>query len=189
MAISERTPSTFQMAHEMKGSPKPQAFLGGGWTEQLWAAEADLILSTSIVATERTVARRRHLIEKSGGQTWPLHLMRDPQLIIFMADDDRKPKMWLDFGLCAMPSRAWYEWFWFRGREPKAPRTKIPSRVARGVVERDWPECQICGGTVGLNEHHLDHIIPWSLGGPDSIENLRLTHDLCNMARGVGNGA
>ena len=31
-------------------------------------------------------------------------------------------------------------------------------------------------------------IKPYSQGGPNTVENLRLTHDLCNIRRGVGDG-
>lgn len=37
---------------------------------------------------------------------------------------------------------------------------------------------------VGLN---IDHVVPISLGGPDTIENVRPTHVLCNIKKGNRN--
>ena len=73
-----------------------------------------------------------------------------------------------------------------RGNDPGQSRPPIPPRVKAAVLERDWPNCQICGGLIALGEQHLDHIKPFSMGGEDTVENLRLTHDLCNMRRGTG---
>lgn len=84
-----------------------------------------------------------------------------------------------------MTSRAWVEWYWLRGRDPEAVRENIPRAVAQAVLERDWPYCQICGGLIALGEQHIDHIYPYSLGGPPTLANLRLTHDLCNIAKGA----
>lgn len=158
-------------------------------TEEVWAAEHAYILEHSLVATEATLAKRRRIIEKRGGKAMPLHLMDLD--IIYEADEDEKPDQWMPLGgdsprpLAWLERRAWHEWYWLRGREPQKARPKIPEPVGRAVVERDWPHCQICGGLIALGEHHIDHIYPYSLGGPATVENLRLTHDLCNIAKGA----
>ena len=98
------------------------------------------------------------------------------------------PPKWIDFGLCQLPSRAWHEWYWQRGRpvpDEKQGRPKIPYRVRRAVFERDGDTCQICYGVVPDGDAHLDHIVPWSQGGPDTIDNLRVTHSRCNIKRGA----
>lgn len=83
-----------------------------------------------------------------------------------------------------------------------APRSPSPTciRCKRGVsvgqatrlsiYERDEWTCGFCGYEVdrSLSGAHsfgptLDHIIPRSLGGDDSAENLRLVHRYCNAAR------
>ena len=158
-------------------------------TEDVWSAENAYALDNSLVATEATLTKRRRIIEKRGGTAMPLHLM--DVTIIYEADEDEKPEQWMPVGgggpapLAWLPRRAWFEWFWLRGRDPESMRPSIPTAVGRAVIERDWPNCQICGGLVALGEHHLDHIYPYSLGGPATVENLRLTHDLCNIAKGA----
>jgi hypothetical protein len=53
-----------------------------------------------------------------------------------------------------------------------------PFLVAR-ILSRGWMEWHWTRG-----EHHLDHITPWSKGGANTVRNLRLTHDICNMQKG-----
>lgn len=62
------------------------------------------------------------------------------------------------------------------------------------LVERDGPNCGICGEHVNLNISSgpkgrddgpsVDHVRPRSLGGQDALDNLRLTHWGCNRNRG-----
>lgn len=89
------------------------------------------------------------------------------------------------YPLAQIESRAWWEWHWARGRDPEKVRTKIPARVRQAVIARDGHTCQLCGGEVEPDDVHLDHIVPWSHGGPDTVKNLRVTHSLCNMKRGA----
>jgi hypothetical protein len=58
------------------------------------------------------------------------------------------------------------------------PRGAISSAVRRAVWERDQGRCQwpldsggCCGSTHRLE---LDHVVPWALGGDDSVANLRV---------------
>ena len=159
-------------------------------TEKCWADENAYILARSRVATPRTLARRRRIIERSAATPYPLHWM-DHDEIIAEADADRKPDHWLPVGVGTMPiawlpRRSYYEWHWLRGNDPSVARPPIPLHIKAAVLERDWPNCQICGGLIALGEQHLDHIKPFSMGGEDTVENLRLAHDLCNMRRGAG---
>lgn len=89
------------------------------------------------------------------------------------------------YPLAQIESRAWWEWHWARGRDPEKVRTRIPTRVRRAVIERDGYICQLCGGEIEPSDVHLDHIVPWSHGGPDTVKNLRVTHSLCNIKRGA----
>jgi hypothetical protein len=159
-------------------------------TERIWADETAYILARSCVATAVTLARRRRFIEKFGDTPYPLHWL-DKIGVIWDADYHQKPDVWFPVGVAAplawLPSRGYSEWYWFRGRDPRESRRPIPLHVKASVLERDWPNCQICGGLIALGEQHLDHVKPYSMGGEDTIENLRLAHDLCNMRRGVGN--
>ncbi len=54
---------------------------------------------------------------------------------------------------------------------------------ARCIWERDRGLCGICGQPVVLGAMQLDHIIPRSLGGPTTPENLRTAHPTCNNRR------
>ena len=57
------------------------------------------------------------------------------------------------------------------------------------VIERDsvFGECvcQICGKPIDLEsgELQIDHIIPISAGGSDTLDNVRCTHRWCNATR------
>ena len=58
------------------------------------------------------------------------------------------------------------------------------------IYERDGWRCAICGKPVkrGVNGRHplqpsLDHIVPLSLGGAHTRDNVRCTHLHCNVTR------
>lgn len=61
-------------------------------------------------------------------------------------------------------------------------RRKIPPHVKGAVFERDNYQCTACGATEDLT---LDHIHPWSLGGPDTEDNLRVLCRSCNASKGA----
>ncbi len=60
----------------------------------------------------------------------------------------------------------------------KRHRKAIPAHVRREVLKRDEGKCQaklhdgsVCGSTVRIE---LDHVYPESLGGPSTVENIRI---------------
>lgn len=62
-------------------------------------------------------------------------------------------------------------------------RAEIPWDVRRAVYRRDGWRCKFCGRSWRETQLDLDHIVPWSAGGPDHGSNLRtLCHD-CNIER------
>lgn len=61
-------------------------------------------------------------------------------------------------------------------------RAAIPAELRRRVMARDGHACVECGATDDLA---LDHIFPWSLGGPDTEENLRVLCRSCNSSKGA----
>lgn len=69
-----------------------------------------------------------------------------------------------------------------RLRVPKQQRPKIPQEVRDAVFARDGHVCQECGATEDLA---LDHIYPWSRGGPDTEDNLRVLCRSCNLRKGA----
>lgn len=44
--------------------------------------------------------------------------------------------------------------------------------------------CYLCGELI-VAEAHADHLVPQSRGGPDTPDNVRWTHNLCNQERGT----
>lgn len=69
---------------------------------------------------------------------------------------------------------------WAVGRDDQ--RAAIPPELRQRVYERDGWHCVKCGALDGLT---LDHIVAWSLGGPDTFENLRTLCGPCNSAKGA----
>jgi HNH endonuclease len=63
------------------------------------------------------------------------------------------------------------------GRSGRAP---IPPEVVRAVVERDGRRCVQCGSVEDLQ---FDHILPVSLGGATSVQNLQILCGECNRAK------
>ena len=51
------------------------------------------------------------------------------------------------------------------------------------IYDRDKGICYLCGDLVDPTDFHIDHFIPISRGGPNSEENLRLTHPICNSVK------
>ena len=65
-------------------------------------------------------------------------------------------------------------------------RKKISDTTRYAVLERAGFKCQCCG-IKPLKDNdvilHIDHIIPYSLGGSDSIDNLQVLCDKCNISK------
>jgi hypothetical protein len=63
-------------------------------------------------------------------------------------------------------------------------RDPIPAHVRAAIFYRDRFQCQICpSGTELTGPWHLDHIVPWSAGGPDDSTNLRVLCEFHNLER------
>lgn len=64
-------------------------------------------------------------------------------------------------------------------------RERVPRRARLAVWERDGGRCVECGSGFDLQ---YDHVIPVSLGGATSVENLQLLCGDCNRAKGAALG-
>lgn len=103
---------------------------------------------------------------------------------------DRPPPRELSFRdssgrvYCSMPSRAFYEWYWQRGREPDQSRPKVSPRLRRDVVATHGMVCHLCGSPIEADDLHIDHVKPVSVGGATVAANLRPAHATCNLRKG-----
>jgi len=61
-------------------------------------------------------------------------------------------------------------------------RADIPSAVRAAVYERDEFSCVACGA---IDDLSLDHIVPWSRGGADTVENFQTMCRPCNSSKGA----
>lgn len=68
-----------------------------------------------------------------------------------------------------------------RPRTSKASRN-IPEHVKRAVRARDRNTCRNCG--VVTEFIHYDHIFPFDLGGPTTVENIQSLCPTCNTSKG-----
>jgi hypothetical protein len=57
----------------------------------------------------------------------------------------------------------------------------IPQDVKIAVAVRDEGLCQHCGTSAGPMQY--DHVIPYSMGGDNSVENIQLLCRRCNAAK------
>jgi 5-methylcytosine-specific restriction endonuclease McrA len=82
----------------------------------------------------------------------------------------------------------------YRRRMRKEAGEQVPY-TRKEILERDDYCCHICGGKVDLTAPnqagqsgwetypHLDHVIPLSKGGPDTPDNVRTSHAVCNIVK------
>lgn len=69
---------------------------------------------------------------------------------------------------------------WLLVNPPKQSR-RIPTAVRRAVIARDLERK---GLTWDANKYHIDHIVPFSKGGDNSIRNLRVEPKAKNLRKG-----
>lgn len=112
-----------------------------------------------------------------------------PWVVAKMCDGTKQDVLLLmEVGLLVNGERGWQlgstdRELWKLTSPPSSriPRPTIAAQVRAEVMERDEYTCLHCGATEDLS---LDHIIPYSHGGPDTVENLRVLCRRCNSVRG-----
>ncbi|HTO40237.1 MAG TPA: HNH endonuclease signature motif containing protein [Rhizomicrobium sp.] len=67
--------------------------------------------------------------------------------------------------------------------EDRKQGRSIPRSVMFKVVRRDDHVCQKCHKYVPDDEVEFDHVIPYSKGGPTTVDNLRLLCRSCNRKK------
>jgi 5-methylcytosine-specific restriction endonuclease McrA len=85
----------------------------------------------------------------------------------------------------------------WRRREAKRRGSFIEKYLDSEVLQKYGTKCYICKTEIDLNASrrsgigsnwekglNIDHVIPISLGGSDTLENVRPTHVICNIKKG-----
>ena len=146
------------------------------------------------IITEETWQERNRLVEKHYPHIADLMGFNEDHIIDILIDveSDKKPAAHFPVGpigsprpMAWLPKRSWLEWHLFRGVAPVAKRPTVSPSLRAAVIARDGLVCQLCNGGVEPDDVHLDHIKPFSLGGPTTFANLQVAHSLCNIRKGA----
>jgi hypothetical protein len=65
---------------------------------------------------------------------------------------------------------------------PARQRQPVPRAVREAVFSRDGGRCVECQSNFDIQ---YDHVIPWSLGGADTVQNLQILCAQCNARKGA----
>ena len=68
------------------------------------------------------------------------------------------------------------------------PRTRLwRADLVQRLVQRQDNRCPRCGDPLSLTNrsHHVDHVIPWSMGGGNETANIQVLHARCNLEKGA----
>lgn len=68
------------------------------------------------------------------------------------------------------------------GTRGSKTRKSIPEFVKRAVIARDGNKCRNCG--VETEFLQWDHLFPFDLGGPNTVENIQQLCPTCNTSKG-----
>lgn len=124
---------------------------------------------------ERPVA----LLQREDGRTywafegriyWEDSWLSDDDVLALVRDRERRAQRTLERAHAALAGHG------ERRREP------IPRGVRLAVFERDGGRCVECGSAFDIQ---YDHVIPLSLGGASTAENLQILCAPCNQAKGA----
>jgi hypothetical protein len=80
----------------------------------------------------------------------------------------------------------------YRIKTAKRQKIMNPIRIsADAIIERDGNVCHLCNSEIDLSLARnsrfgatIDHVIPVSKGGADTLDNMRLAHWICNIKKG-----
>ena len=54
-------------------------------------------------------------------------------------------------------------------------------RQRQEIYNKSGGKCQLCSTAISMNAFEADHITPWSLGGPTTVENGQALCRPCNQ--------
>jgi 5-methylcytosine-specific restriction endonuclease McrA len=66
--------------------------------------------------------------------------------------------------------------------DPAPRRELIPVEIRKAVFDRDGGRCRNCGSNFDIQ---YDHIIPFSMGGSSTLQNLQILCAPCNREKGA----
>jgi len=67
-------------------------------------------------------------------------------------------------------------------RRRKLAEGSLSKAIVETLLEKQKGICPCCLKPLGT-DHHIDHIIPVSKGGPNNDENVQLLHSKCNLIK------
>ena len=70
---------------------------------------------------------------------------------------------------------------WWKNKKRRNNTTYLREIILDFLIKRDGLICGFCKGSLENSKIHLDHIQPVALGGPNTMENIRLAHPACNL--------
>ena len=85
----------------------------------------------------------------------------------------------------AVPSIIMMTEYLHYNRHVKYNRGNIYTRDGYRCQLQITPECKRAGGKVGISELTIDHVVPKSLGGPNSWANVATSCKACNWRKGA----
>jgi 5-methylcytosine-specific restriction endonuclease McrA len=72
-----------------------------------------------------------------------------------------------------------------KGKHRKGSGVRLRKIIAKKELDLyGCVSCFCCGKPLSLKTSTIEHIYPQSLGGKNTIENLALSHAICNEKRG-----
>jgi 5-methylcytosine-specific restriction endonuclease McrA len=120
------------------------------------------------------------LVEAEGRQWWWFRdcfywedeQLTDRDVVALVLDRERRRQRKLDRAHAALAQEA----------DPAPRREAIPRAVRKAVFERDGGRCVECGSNFDIQ---YDHVIPFSMGGASTAENLQILCADCNREKGA----
>jgi 5-methylcytosine-specific restriction endonuclease McrA len=148
--------------------------LGRKPTEASWSSkrqkallEAQSLQPTPVLSSE---GRAYWLFEDR--LYWEDDQLGAPDVLALIRDRERRQQRKLERARAAMAASA-----------AGVPRREvIPRDIRLAVFERDGGRCVECGSNFDIQ---YDHVIPFSMGGASTVENLQILCSDCNRQKGA----